>query len=120
MPIGHLQLVARLELDGQRAARRGYSSANADRAHRGPAARGVAPAWPPLLATRGTGAKSAAHAHHAMHVVIAIDGELAFRIGARGAVQRAPALITEPGAVHSIDATGCETLLVFVDPESEH
>jgi len=78
------------------------------------------PTWPPILATRGPGAKSTAHAHHAMHVVLAMRGELRFRMGARGAVRSAPGVITAPDAPHAIDAAGCEILLVFLDPESAH
>jgi AraC-like DNA-binding protein len=78
------------------------------------------PTWPPLLATRGPGAVSAAHAHHAMHVIVALDGELAYRAGARGPMQRAAGVITAPDVVHSIDAVGREILLVFFDPESAH
>ena len=34
------------------------------------------PLWPPLLATRGVGGTSARHAHHAMHIVLAVDVDL--------------------------------------------
>jgi len=78
------------------------------------------PTWPPLLATRGPGGRSSPHAHHALHVVLALEGELAFREGARGAVQRAAGVVTAPDVLHTIDASGCEVLLVFIDPESEH
>jgi AraC-like DNA-binding protein len=78
------------------------------------------PTWPPLLATRGPGTRSSLHAHHALHVVLALDGELAFRSSARGAVQRARGVLTAPDVAHTIDASGREILLVFIDPESEH
>jgi AraC-like DNA-binding protein len=81
---------------------------------------GTLPAWPPLLATRGPGARSSAHAHHAMHVLVGLDGDLSFRQGTRGPSKRAPALITAPDVLHAIDAKGRETLLVFIDPDSEH
>jgi AraC-like DNA-binding protein len=55
-----------------------------------------------------------------MHVVVGLDGDLAFREGARGPLRHAPALVTAPDVVHAIDGTGRETLLVFVDPESDH
>ena len=35
-----------------------------------------AEAWPPLLAVRGPGARRALHSHHAMHFLLAVDGEL--------------------------------------------
>jgi AraC-like DNA-binding protein len=73
-------------------------------------------AWPPVLATRTTGGRSAPHAHHAMHVVLAIDGPLRFRAG--GAWIEARGVVTPPDVRHEIDARGREVLLVFVDPES--
>lgn len=81
---------------------------------------GALPAWPPVLAARGPGARSTPHAHHAMHVVLAVAGEVRFRAGARGTWQAAAGIVTAPDVVHAIDTTDADTLLVFVDPESEH
>jgi AraC-like DNA-binding protein len=78
---------------------------------------GRVPSWPPLLATRGAGGASGLHAHHAMHVVVASEGELAVRM--EGAERRAPGVVTAPDVRHSIDARGLSVLLVFLDPESE-
>lgn len=77
------------------------------------------PLWPPLLAARGPGGRSASHAHHAMHVVVSLAGELRLRAGDTGAWVRAAGLVTAPDELHAIDATGSEILIVFVDPESE-
>lgn len=74
-------------------------------------------AWPPLLATRGAGGKSRAHAHHGMHVVIAQRGGLRFRLPGRPWTSAA-GVIMPPDVRHEIDAEGVEVLLVFVDPES--
>jgi hypothetical protein len=41
------------------------------------------PVWPPLLASRGKGGRSGKHAHHALHFVIAIEGELRVSAGDR-------------------------------------
>lgn len=76
------------------------------------------PLWPPLLAARGPGGESALHAHHAMHVVVAVEGLLAVRTGAAGVVRRAAGVLTGPDVLHAIDARGREVLLVFLDPES--
>lgn len=76
------------------------------------------PLWPPLLAARGPGGRSASHAHHAMHVVISLAGELRVRVGHTAWV-RAAGVLTAPDARHAIDARGSEVLIVFVDPESE-
>jgi AraC-like DNA-binding protein len=78
---------------------------------------GSPPAWPPLLATRGPGGASGFHAHHAMHVVLALTGELGVRTD--GDERRAAGVVTPPDVRHSIDARGVDVLLVFLDPESE-
>jgi AraC-like DNA-binding protein len=70
-------------------------------------------AWPPVLAIWGSGGKSAPHAHHAMHLMLARSGEL--RIGRK----RVAGILTAPDVEHAIDASGLDTLLVFVEPESD-
>ena len=75
------------------------------------------PLWPPLLATRGPGAKSAPHAHHGMHLGLAIEGELKLREGSRW--RRAAGVLTAPDVSHAIDGSGAHILLVFFDPESD-
>jgi AraC-like DNA-binding protein len=74
------------------------------------------PVWPPLLASRGKGGRSGKHAHHALHFVIAIEAEL--RVSAGDRWQAAAGVLTAPDAVHEIDASDCEVLIVFLDPES--
>lgn len=74
------------------------------------------PVWPPLLASRGKGGRSGKHAHHALHFVIAIEGELRANAGDRW--QAAAGVVTAPDALHEIDASDCEVLIVFLDPES--
>lgn len=71
--------------------------------------------WPPLLATRGPGSRSARHAHHAMHLVLARTGTL--RVEVKGHWRSAPGAITAADVPHAIEASG-EVLLVFLDPES--
>jgi len=75
------------------------------------------PLWPPLLATRGPGGESARHAHHAMHLLLALDGLL--RVRDEGAWSTAAGVLTAPDVAHSIDARGVTVLLVFFDPESD-
>ena len=77
------------------------------------------PLLPPLLATRGPGARSDGHAHHAMHLVVALEGTLGVRVGPGGGVRRAAGVLTTPDVEHAIDAQGVEVLLVFLDPESD-
>src|ERR1700759_3801316 len=82
------------------------------------AGEGPLPLWPPLLATRGPGRKSARHAHHALHVVLATKGDLEVRVGS-DPPSRAAGLITSPDVAHALDASRTEVLLVFFDPESQ-
>ncbi len=77
------------------------------------------PLWPPILATRGTGSHSALHAHHAMHMVLAFEGEIRVRTGATARWTRAPGVLSGPDVLHSIDAHGIEILLIFFEPESD-
>jgi AraC-like DNA-binding protein len=74
--------------------------------------------WPPVLATRGPGSRSALHSHHAMHFVLAIEGELRVRT-ARDRWWTAAGVLTAPDAPHAIDSRGVEVLLVFLEPESD-
>lgn len=83
----------------------------------GSIAPGAPPTWPPLLAVRGPGAASAPHAHHGMHVVVALEGELTVEVG-RSRARRAVGVITAPDVPHRIDARGATIFLVFLDPES--
>lgn len=78
-----------------------------------------APPWPPLVATRGPGAESALHAHHAMHLLLVRAGTLRVRTGRAGSWRACTGLLTAPDAPHAVDARGAEVLLVFVDPDSE-
>src|SRR5260221_5034318 len=75
--------------------------------------------FPPALATRGPGMRAALHSHHALHFLLAIEGELRFSTSPGGEWSSAAGLLTSPDAAHAIDARGVEILLVFLDPESE-
>jgi len=76
-------------------------------------------AWPPLLAARGPGLCAALHAHHAMHFVLAVDGELRVRTTDRGRWTTAAGVLTAPDIPHSIDACGHDQVIIFIDPESD-
>ncbi len=73
--------------------------------------------WPPVLALRGPGTRSARHAHHAMHVVVALEGEL--KVTSAKGTAHAAGVVTTPNVPHAIDSEGAEVLLVFLDPESD-
>jgi len=78
------------------------------------------PTWPPLLATRGRGSRSLSHMHHAMHIVLALEGDLSLVAGKRPTMPiRAAGILTAPDVPHAIDAEGVDVLLVFLEPESD-
>lgn len=69
-----------------------------------------------LLIARAQGVVPA-HAHHAIQIVIALDGEVAIR-GEEEDWQTGPGLIVRPDAVHSFNCNGALGAMLFVDPES--
>jgi AraC-like DNA-binding protein len=77
------------------------------------------PLWPPLLATRGPGTESGLHAHHAMHLALALRGTLRVRAAPAAPWINSAGLLTAPDVKHAIDARGQDVLLVFFDPESD-
>lgn len=78
-----------------------------------------AKAWPPVMATRGPGSRSALHAHHAMHFILAVEGDLSVRTSRNGRWSHAAGVLTSPDIPHAVDARGRDVLLVFLDPESD-
>ena len=57
------------------------------------------------------------HAHHAIQIVIAVQGEMAIK-GSRGDWRTGRGLIVRHDAEHSYDGRGAVGAMVFVDPES--
>lgn len=58
-----------------------------------------------------------AHAHHAIQIVIALDGNAAI-CGGDGEWHEAAGIVVRPDAEHSFDCNGALGVMVFVDPES--
>jgi AraC family transcriptional regulator len=58
-----------------------------------------------------------AHAHHAIQIVIALDGCIAIA-GSDGEWREARGIVVRPDAGHSFDCNGAFGVMVFVDPES--
>jgi len=58
-----------------------------------------------------------AHAHHAIQIVIALDGNAAI-CGRDGAWHAGRGLLVRPDAEHSFDCNGALGIMMFVDPES--
>src|SRR6266850_2496479 len=69
-----------------------------------------------LLVGRGEGIISA-HAHHAIQIVIAVEGEVGIR-GKRGDWRMARGVIVRPDVEHSYNPNGALGVMLFVDPES--
>lgn len=80
---------------------------------------GPLPLWPPIIGSRARGSKSARHTHHAMHLVLALQGTLRVQSEAGAPWERAAGVLTAPDVPHAIDADGIDVLLVFFDPESD-
>jgi len=57
------------------------------------------------------------HAHHAIQIVIALDGCVAIS-GSDGEWRESRGIIVRPDAEHSFDCNGALGVMVFVDPES--
>lgn len=57
------------------------------------------------------------HEHHAIQIVVAIEGNVGIR-GTRGDWRMAPGIIVRPDVIHSFNANGAVAAMVFVDPES--
>jgi AraC-like DNA-binding protein len=57
------------------------------------------------------------HAHHAIQIVVAIDGDMAIK-GARGDWRSGRGIIVRDDVEHSYDGKGAAGAMIFVDPES--
>ena len=69
-----------------------------------------------LLTARAQGVVPA-HAHHAIQIVVALDGCVAIA-GSDGEWREARGIVVRPDAEHSFDCNGASGVMVFVDPES--
>ena len=69
-----------------------------------------------LLIARAEGVVPA-HAHHAIQIVVALDGLVAI-CGEDKRWRRGSGIIVQPDVVHSFDCSGAMGAMLFVDPES--
>jgi AraC family transcriptional regulator len=69
-----------------------------------------------LLIARAEGVVPA-HAHHAIQIVVALDGMVAIS-GEDNRWRRGAGIIVQPDVVHSFDCNGAMGAMLFVDPES--
>jgi AraC-like DNA-binding protein len=70
-----------------------------------------------FLLTAGAQGVVPAHAHHAIQIVIALDGCIAI-CGRDGEWREGRGIIVRPDAEHSFDCNGAVGVMIFVDPES--
>ena len=57
------------------------------------------------------------HEHHAIQIVIAVDGTVGIT-GKKSDWRMAPGVIIRPDVVHSYNGNGAVGAMLFVDPES--
>ena len=69
-----------------------------------------------LLTARAQGVVPS-HAHHAIQIVIALDGRIAI-CGQNDAWRQSRGIVVRPDVEHSFDCNGALGVMVFVDPES--
>jgi AraC family transcriptional regulator len=69
-----------------------------------------------LLTARAQGVVPS-HAHHAIQIVIALEGRIAI-CGSDGKWQESRGIVVRPDAEHSFDCNGALGVMLFVDPES--
>ena len=75
--------------------------------------------WPAGLVVWGPGMRSSPHAHHALQIVLGLNGPLRARESPARRWRRVGAIIVEPDAVHEVDCSVAGSVLIaFVEPES--
>jgi AraC-like DNA-binding protein len=75
--------------------------------------------WPAGLVVWGPGATSSLHAHHAVQLILTLDGHGRVRGRARQRWTDFTAALIGPDVPHEVDARGTAVVIAFVDPESE-
>jgi AraC-like DNA-binding protein len=74
--------------------------------------------WPDVLSCRPPATRSELHRHHAMHLVVALQGEI--RVHSPGADEQVTfGMLSAPNCYHGVDTTGAEVLVIFFAPESQ-
>jgi AraC-like DNA-binding protein len=75
--------------------------------------------WPAAMIVWGPGFTSAAHRHHSVQLVMALQGTLLVRGRPGDEWMKCGAFLVRPDAVHEVDARDTTVLIAFVDAESE-
>jgi AraC-like DNA-binding protein len=82
------------------------------------ARRGLAP-WPLAMFVWGPGFMTAAHRHHSVQLLLALQGSLLVRGGRKKAWRKCGAVWIRPDARHEVDARGTTLLIGFINAESD-
>jgi AraC-like DNA-binding protein len=75
-------------------------------------------AWPAAMIVWGPGFTSTLHRHHCVHLLMAMQGTLRIRGGARQRWLCCGAALVRPDAAHEVDARDATVLITFVEAES--
>jgi AraC-like DNA-binding protein len=75
-------------------------------------------AWPAAMIVWGPGFTSTPHRHHCIHLLMAVEGALRIRGGARQRWLDCGAALVRADAAHEVDAREATVLIAFVDPQS--
>lgn len=75
--------------------------------------------WPASLLVWGPGAQSSLHAHHAIQLLLTLDGHGRLRGRTRQPWTDFTAALVGPDVPHEVDARGTTVVIGFVDPESD-
>jgi AraC-like DNA-binding protein len=67
----------------------------------------------------GAASDTSPHVHHAIQICVALRGQLRLRSGPAGAWKRHRGAIVGRNQPHQLDGSGCEVVLVYLEPESE-
>jgi AraC-like DNA-binding protein len=78
----------------------------------------IAP-WPPAMIVWGPGFTAAAHRHHCVQLLFALQGSLLVRGGRKKAWTKCGAVWVRPDATHELDARGSTLLIAFISAESD-
>ncbi len=80
--------------------------------------KGVTP-WPPAMIVWGPGFAAAAHRHHCVQLLFALNGSLRVRAGRQRTWKKCGGAWVRPDATHEMDARGTTLLIAFISAESE-
>jgi AraC-like DNA-binding protein len=78
----------------------------------------LATMWPSVRAVQAAAGASALHSHHTFQLVLAREGTLTVSLEDAEAQPRA-GIMTVADVPHAVDSGGGQTLILFVEPESE-